>query len=173
MGLSQWASQGGRAQKGCNLFALAWRAEFTDSVPHSLIHLSDFSLIHSFANSFTHFPHTLYTHYIHSSVHTHPYTRLHLLCACKTLCNLRDRIAALARATHPPCGQLTGVRAWGPKKLWGRGRHVRSPGIGNLVLGGLSLPQAHTRGPECIGASGRRRNACSDHGGGQGSRPRK
>lgn len=114
-----------RMQSLCSLLYLAWRAGFTDSVPHSLIHLSDFSLIHSFTSSFTHFP--LYTHYIHSSVHTPPYTHLHLLRACKTLANLRGRIAALARVTQPPCGQLTRVQAWGPKKPWGRGRHTEEP----------------------------------------------
>lgn len=60
-----------RTQPLCSCLYFAWWAAFTDAMPHLLIPLSDFSLIHSLANSFTHFPQALYTN-IHSSVHTHP-----------------------------------------------------------------------------------------------------
>lgn len=143
---AQWASGGERAQRTqsvCSCLYLAWRAEFIDSMPHSLIHLSDFSFIHSFPNLFTHsYPHTLYARYMHSSVHTYPYTHLHLLYTSKTHSRPKGQSSWASRSHTRTMWTAQGSPGSGvPKGPGGKGNILRRQGIGNLVLGGPSLPQ--------------------------------
>ena len=120
-----------RTQSLCSCPDLAWWTEFTDSVPHSRIHLNDFSFIHSFANLFTKLfthssiPQALDTHCIHPSVHTHPYTYLHLLYTCKTP---RGKVAGPARVTPTMWTAQDGFRLWGPKRSRGKGGRIEEAG---------------------------------------------
>lgn len=142
--LSQRTSWEGRAQRGhnlCSCIYLDWQAESTNPMPHSLIHSSDL-FIHLQIHILI-FP-TCFTHDIFAHLWTHINTRVYTS-------NIPVRPIQALKAqwlgqpesyTHHVHSSEVGV----PKGPGRKKDILRSQGIGNLVLGGLSLPQGlHSR----------------------------